>query len=142
MNNRNYINDFCEDLNYQGVILYIGNVNPEKLLKELKRSDVNKLYRFESILNDDDLSRRNFMYVENCDLQNLDYPIYEYMEDGYDIYVLYEDAGKYYVKSKLRWYIPGKRGLSNQHPLFIFCENEHYEVIRDYYNPFYGDKTL
>ena len=35
MNERVYIKDFCEDLNYQGVILYIGNVSHSKLLGAL-----------------------------------------------------------------------------------------------------------
>ena len=44
---------------------------------------------------------RDFIYVENCDLQNLDHPIHEYFEDGYDVYVLYEDAAGFYIKNKM-----------------------------------------
>lgn len=101
MTNRIYINDFCEDLNYTGIILYIGVVNSSKLLKALKQSVVNKCYRLEYALTDSDPAKRNFIYVENCDLQNLDWPVHEYIEDGYDIYILYEDAGKYYVKKRI-----------------------------------------
>lgn len=98
---RIYINDFCEDLNYHGVILYIGNVDPDKLLKALERSNVNKRYRLDYAVRTDDPTRRNYIYVENCDLQNLCYPIHEYIEEDYDVYILYEDNGKYYVKLKL-----------------------------------------
>lgn len=37
MNNRFYIEDFCEDLNYRQVILYIGNVNSKKLRKAIEK---------------------------------------------------------------------------------------------------------
>lgn len=102
MNNRIYIDDFVEDLNYQGVILYIGNVDANALREVLTRDNVNKMYRFDQILNDENPAYKNFMYIENCDLQNLDFPVYDYMEDGYDIYVLYVDAGRYYVKPRIR----------------------------------------
>ena len=101
MNDRIYINDFCEDLNYRGAILYIGLVDHSRLLHKLKESVVNKTYRLDYAVNAEEPAKRNFIYVENCDLQNLDWPVYEYMEDGYDVYVLYEDGGKYYVKQKL-----------------------------------------
>lgn len=35
MNNRIYIDDFVEDLNYQGIILYIGNVDANALREVL-----------------------------------------------------------------------------------------------------------
>lgn len=100
---RIYINDFCENLNYRGIILYIGNVNPDNLRKALERDAVNKLWRFDSALTVDDLSKKNFIYIENCDLQNLDYPIHEYVDD-YDICALHEDdVGKYYILDKRNW---------------------------------------
>lgn len=95
------IYDFCEDLNYSGVILYIGDVNQKRLLESLEKSIVNKLYRLEYALTKEDISQRNFIYVENCDLQDLSFPVYEYFEDGYDVYVLHEDSLGYYVTSKL-----------------------------------------
>lgn len=104
MNERIYIEDFCEDLNYRNVILYIGEVNSNNLLKALERDKVNKLYRLDYALDGGSIpDRRNFIYIENCDLQNLNYSAFEYIEDGYDIYILYEDemSGKFYVKSRL-----------------------------------------
>lgn len=100
MNDRVYIDDFCYDLNYRKVILYIGSVDPAKLLEALERSNLNKTYRLHTVLNDKE-SQRNFMFVENCDLMDLDYPVYEYMEEGYNVYVLYEDNGRYYIKTNL-----------------------------------------
>lgn len=102
MNERIYIKDFCEDLNYQGVILYIGNVDHDRLRKALEKDVVNKLYRLDFAASNDDPSMRDFIYVENCDLQNLDYPIQEYFEDGYDVYVLHEDTAGFYIKKKMR----------------------------------------
>lgn len=101
MSKRIYINDFCEDLNYRGVILYIGNVDSAALLEALKRDRVNKLWRLDYALKAVKDGCKNFIYVENCDLQNLDYPIHEYFEEGYDVYVLHEDAGKFYITAKL-----------------------------------------
>lgn len=46
MSNKIYINDFCEDLNYQGIILYIGLVDSNKLLEALERDKVSHCYRF------------------------------------------------------------------------------------------------
>ena len=96
-----YINDFCEDLNYRGVILYIGNVDHAKLRETLEKDKVSKLWRLTFATSNNDPSMRNFIYVENCDLQNLDYPIYEYMEEDYDIYCLHEDSTGFYIKKKL-----------------------------------------
>lgn len=101
MDRRIYIKDFCEDLNYQGFILYIGYVPAHRLLKVLERDNVNKLYRLEYAMNKEDISQRNYIYVENCDLQDLDYPIHDYIESNYDVYVLYEDNGEFYVKKRL-----------------------------------------
>lgn len=95
MNNRIYINDFCEDLNHRSVVIYIGNVDAFRLLKALEKSQVNKCWRLDYVLTDSDPSKRNFMYIENCDLQNLDYPVHEMIEDeGYDIYILHENQGR------------------------------------------------
>ena len=102
MNERFYIKDFCEDLNYQGVILYIGNVDHAKLRETLEKDKVSKLWRLTFATSNNDPSMRDFIYVENCDLQNLDYPIHEYFEDGYDVYVLHEDATGFYIRSKMR----------------------------------------
>lgn len=98
---RIYINDFCEDLNYKGVILYIGEVDPVDLLKALERDKVNKLHRLEYALKNGDSSREDFIYVENCDLQDLDWPLHEYLMEGYHVYILKEDSGKYYVEKRL-----------------------------------------
>lgn len=97
MSNRIYINDFCEDLNHRNVILYIGEINPDRLRKALTDSVVNKIYRLDYALNHENPALRNYIYVSNCDLQDLDWPIHEYVEDGYNVYILHEEAGKYYI---------------------------------------------
>lgn len=98
-----YIDDFVEDLNYRGVILYVGNVNLTKLLSKLKEDNLNKTYRFESVLNSNKL-----LYVENCDLQDMSEfrtleDILEYLDDGQVIYPLrYEsESDRYYVETML-----------------------------------------
>lgn len=102
MNERIYINNFCEDLNYQGVILYIGNVKYQTLFEALERDMVNKTYRLEYAASKSDMARRNFIYIENCDLCDLSFPIHEYFEEGYDVYILHEEGhGKFYVTRKL-----------------------------------------
>lgn len=86
-----YITDFVEDLNYRKVILYIGDVNKDVLYKTLKHDEVNHLNRFEGCKDD------NFMYIENCDLQTLDFDILDYLSEGYIICPLYQDSEGYYV---------------------------------------------
>ena len=56
MNERIYIKDFCEDLNYQGVILYIGNVDITRLQKALEKDEVNKLWRLSFATSNNDPS--------------------------------------------------------------------------------------
>lgn len=102
MNDRIYIDNFCEDLNYKKIILYIGGVNYSKLLKKLEKDYVNKLYRLEYATTNSNPARKDFIYIENCDLQDLDYPVHEFViDEGYHVYVLHEDAGKYYIESKI-----------------------------------------
>lgn len=98
-----YIDDFVEDLNYRGVILYVGNVDSAKLLNKLKEDNLNKTYRFKTVLESNKL-----FYVENCDLQDMSNcrtmeSILEYLEDGQTIYSLrYEkDTDRYYVETML-----------------------------------------
>lgn len=92
-----YINDFCENLNHRNIILYIGDVDSRRLRKALIDSVVNKVYRLDYALTYEDPSMKNYIYVSNCDLQELSYPIHEYIAEGYNVYILKEDAGRYYV---------------------------------------------
>ena len=67
---KNYINDFCEDLNYKNIGLYIGYLETDKLKKLHTRlfsepSYLNKQYRWKYII-----QGSRFFYVENCDLQD------------------------------------------------------------------------
>ena len=67
---KNYITDFCEDLNYKNICLYIGYLEIDELKKLRTRlfsepSYLNKQYRWEYIIHGS-----KFFYVENCDLQD------------------------------------------------------------------------
>lgn len=105
LSDRVYIDDFVNDLNYSGIILYIGNVDPERLSKRLMKDYVNKTYRLEYALNKEDPTMKNFIYIENCDLEDLCDPIYVYMEKdngSYDVCTLREDNnGEYYIADKI-----------------------------------------
>lgn len=101
---RIYINDFCEDLNYQGVVLYIGNVDTDKLLEKLKKDYVNHLNRFKSVL------ENKLMFIENCDLQDVDTDnpteygnsILYLLEENYVIYpLMYDEGVGYYVETHI-----------------------------------------
>lgn len=99
-----YIDDFVEDLNYSGAILYVGNINSAKLLSKLKEDTLNKTYRFKAVLESNKLFR-----VENCDLQDMSEcktleDILEYLEDGQTIYSLrYEkESDRYFVNTMVR----------------------------------------
>lgn len=102
---RAYIENFCDDLNYQKIILYIGNVNKKKLLDRLEKDYINHLNRFDYILNSDNPHIKDFMFIENCDLQDvgcyvwgvLDYVI----EEDYTVATLQQDGDDYYISDVL-----------------------------------------
>lgn len=92
-----YIDDFCNDLNYKEVILYIGSVETGKLKQRLIDDCVNHVHVFDKIINNSIDS--NFMYIENCDLHDLTHDVRRYIANGYAVLTLYEDRhGAYYVE--------------------------------------------
>lgn len=99
--NRLYITDFVEDLNYQGVIIYVDPavINVQKLRNRLERDYANHLYRFEYMLEKDEPNERNFFYIENCDFQDLDYGVHRYIIDGeqHGVYRLCQDGDEFYI---------------------------------------------
>lgn len=87
-----YINDFVEDLNYQRITLYYGNLKPFDILQlenRMNLNKMNKMYRFEST------KTNNLFYVENCDLQIVNNN--ETLEDKHNIYNLFCDDYGFYV---------------------------------------------
>lgn len=103
MSKRFYIHDFVEDLNYRAVILYVGeHIDLDRLRKKLEKDYCNHLYRFDYMLNKEADDMRRFFYIENCDFQDLDFPIHEYVgEDGYNIYNLQFDSERYFIEVDL-----------------------------------------
>lgn len=91
---KRYIDDFVEDLNYRKVILYIGNLDSDSLRSKMESDNMGHTNRL--------------MYVENCDLQDVDTwhgdefgnSLLYLMEEGYAVYPLqYEpESGKYFVE--------------------------------------------
>lgn len=102
---RIYINDFVEDLNYRKVVLFIGDVDPNNLFSRLEKDKVNHINRFDSVL------ENNLMFIENCDLQDVDTDHgYEFgnslmymFTDGYVIYPLrYDKSSKrYFIETNM-----------------------------------------
>lgn len=95
---RIYIEDFNYDLNYQRIILYVGDIeNKEKLMEKLKKDYVNHLNRFEGVFSEEG---HGLMYIENCDLQDITYPelLHDLIAEGYTIAKLHEDIAGYYIK--------------------------------------------
>ena len=91
---KRYIENFVDDLNYQGVILYIKNVDKDKLLEKLENDYLNHLYYFEAIWNGNGL-----MLIENCDCIDIwDYQLINYIENNYDIVQLKEDENGYFFE--------------------------------------------
>lgn len=96
---KQYIENFCEDLNYNPVLLYIGQVDVEKLLDRLKKDMVNHLYEMEYINENGDL-----MYIENCDLQHIDSRRDLYraiIKEGWSVLTLKEDRHGYYIETHI-----------------------------------------
>ena len=61
-----YIDDFVEDLNYRQVILYIGNVDLDNLRSKMKSDNMGHMNHLATV------TANHLMYVENCDLQDVD----------------------------------------------------------------------
>ncbi|MBR5823748.1 MAG: hypothetical protein IKY67_06365 [Paludibacteraceae bacterium] len=91
---KKYIDNFVDDFNYQGVILYIKKVDKNRLLEKLKSDYLNHLYYFDPIYNSNGL-----MLIENCDCIDVnDNEILEYLLNGYNIVQLREDANGYFFE--------------------------------------------
>ncbi len=102
---KRYIDDFVEDLNYRQVILYIGNVDLDNLRSKMKSDNMGHMNRLETV------TANHLMYVENCDLQDVDTwhgddfgnNLLYLMEEGYAVYPLqYEpESEKYFIEIDL-----------------------------------------
>lgn len=102
---KRYINDFVEDLNYRQVILYIENVDLDNLRSKMKSDNMGHMNRLATV------TANHLMYVENCDLQDVDtWHGYDFgncllylMEEGYAVYPLqYElESEKYFIEIDL-----------------------------------------
>ena len=100
-----YIDDFVEDLNYRKVILYIGNIESANLHLKLGKDHMNHINRFDSVL------KNNLMFVENCDLQDVDTEhgdefgnsLLYLISDGYVVYSLHYDslAKRYFIDTNI-----------------------------------------
>lgn len=102
---KRYIDDFVEDLNYRQVILYIGNVDLDNLRSKMKSDNMGHMNRLATV------TENHLMYVENCDLQDVDTwhgdvfgnSLLYLMEEGYAVYPLqYEpESEKYFIEIDL-----------------------------------------
>ena len=100
-----YIDDFVEDLNYRKVILYIGDVEPSDLRLKLEKDQMNHTNRIDSVL------ENNLMFIENCDLQDVDTDygdelgnsLLYLISEGYAVYPLQYDGTtkKYFVDTNI-----------------------------------------
>lgn len=100
-----YIDDFVEDLNYRKVILYIGDVEPADLHLKLEKDCMNHTNCFDSLL------ENNLMFVENCDLQDVDTEhgdefgnsLLYLISDGYVVYSLQYDSltKRYFIETNI-----------------------------------------
>ena len=102
---KRYIDDFVEDLNYRQVILYIGNVDLDNLRSKMKSDNMGHMNRLATV------TANHLMYVENCDLQDVDTwhgddfgnSLLYLIEEGYAVYPLqYEpESEKYFIEIDL-----------------------------------------
>lgn len=95
--NKIYIKDFCEDLNYREVVLFVDSeIDLDDLYDRLKRDELSHLYRFESI------RENRLFYIENCDLQDVTInsgwnELLELVENDYSILQLKKDHDGFYI---------------------------------------------
>lgn len=88
------IHDFCEELNYMNIILYVHEeIYFQELYKRLQSDLVSHLYRFDSV------KANRLFYIENCDLQNVDNKeIAELFDNGYSVLQLRKDSDGFFIK--------------------------------------------
>lgn len=92
-----YIEDFCEDLNYHAVTLFVDpEVNLDELLARLEKDLVNHLYRFNSV------RENRLFYIENCDLQDVTInqkwnELLYLLDEGHSILHLKKDESGFYI---------------------------------------------
>ena len=101
-----YIDNFVEDLNYRKVILYIGDVDPDTRRPRMDKDYVNHINRFDSVL------ENNLMFIENCDLQDVDTDygdelgnsLLYLISEGYTVYPLQYDetTEKFFVETDIK----------------------------------------
>lgn len=92
---KNYhIRDFCEELNYTSIILYIHEeVDLQALYARLESDQVNHLYRFDAV------KANRLFYIENCDLQAVDNrEVAELFDNGYSVLQLRKDSNGFSIK--------------------------------------------
>lgn len=93
-----YITDFCEDLNYRDIVLYIDSkIDLSDLLSQMAKANVGHLYRFDAV------KYNRFFYIENCDLQdviiNKGYnELLEIIGEGTPILPLKKDDNGYFIE--------------------------------------------
>ena len=91
---KRYIDNFVDDFNYQSVILYIKNVDGDRLFEKLKTDHLNHLYCFDTVYKFDGL-----MLIENCDCNMVDIDeIPYYLRNKYNIVQLREDANGHFFE--------------------------------------------
>lgn len=100
---RYYIKDFCEDLNYQGIALHIGeSISLIRLRNKLELDKIGHLYRFEYMLE----TKNRLMYIENCDFQDVwdstpekcEGNVFNCLDECHAIFELYEDPHGFYIE--------------------------------------------
>lgn len=93
-----YIDDFCNDLNYRSVVLFIDTrLDLEEVLSRLEYDNVGHLYRFDWIRDN------RLFYIENCDLQEVtireEYnELLELLENYYSVVLLKKDSKDFYIE--------------------------------------------
>lgn len=88
------IHDFCEELNYKDIILYVHEeIDFQELYRKLKNDLVNHLYRFDSV------KANRLFYIENCDLQDVNNKeVAELFDNGYSVLQLRKDGDGFFIK--------------------------------------------
>lgn len=96
--NKVYIDDFCNDLNYKSVVLFIDiRLDLEEVLSRLKYDNVGHLHRFNCVRDN------RLFYIENCDLQEVTIregynELLELLENDYSVVLLKKDSKDFYIE--------------------------------------------
>jgi hypothetical protein len=95
------IDNFSKDVNDKKFILYIGNLDIDKLNVKMTNQGILHTERLAEITTHMNHLCRNFIFIIHNELQVLPYNVTDFIYNGYAVYELCRKHGKYYYETNV-----------------------------------------